>query len=157
MSTWIKIGMSGALMKTGERRFILTQKVMRAATSFPTGYPHVVPLAFVVIGNRVYFESRRESVKVRHILKNPRVSLLFDQYDPTSHHPRYRGVLMKGTARVLGFGNPEFMRARRYIYRKYKYFSKSFPIVKGSGRVIVSFKPHAVVSWIYGYKNLTGS
>jgi len=152
----MNIGTAAGSMKSQERRFILRQRVMRAATALPTGYPHVVPLVFVVIGNRVYFESKRQSVKIRHILKNRKVALVFDEYDPTRHHPKYRGVLVKGSARVLGFGNPEFERAKRAIYRKYKYFSKTFPIVRGSGRVIVCFAPHAVVSWVFGYSSLTG-
>jgi nitroimidazol reductase NimA-like FMN-containing flavoprotein (pyridoxamine 5'-phosphate oxidase superfamily) len=138
----------------GELEFIVKQMVMRAATVSTHGSPHVVPLAFVIVNQRICFESLDWSLKVRHIRDNGKVALLFDEYGPTRRGSRYRGVLVKGKAEILKYGSKQFLRARQAIYRKYRYFSKTFPIVRGTGRVILSATPHRTISWNYGYKSL---
>jgi nitroimidazol reductase NimA-like FMN-containing flavoprotein (pyridoxamine 5'-phosphate oxidase superfamily) len=138
-----------------EHDFIIKQKVMRTATVSVHGSPHVVPLAFIVLDQRIYFESLEWSLKVKHVRQNGKVALLFDEYGPTRRGSRYRGVLVKGKAQILKYGSKEFLKARRAIYHKYRYFSKTFPIVRGTGRVIISATPFRVTSWNHGYKSLT--
>jgi nitroimidazol reductase NimA-like FMN-containing flavoprotein (pyridoxamine 5'-phosphate oxidase superfamily) len=141
-------------ISSNQLKFIVKQMVMRTATVSSRGIPHVVPLAFVVANGRIYFESLEWSLKVKHIRQNGKVALLFDEYGTTKKGSRYRGVLVKGRAQIMKYGTIEFLKARRAIYRKYEYFSKTFPIVPGTGRLILSATPNRVVSWSYGYKSL---
>lgn len=62
-------------------------RVARLATVGPDGFPHLVPVVFVVLGDEVWSavdhkpKSTRELRRLRNIRANPQVSLLVDHYD----------------------------------------------------------------------------
>ncbi|GBC83442.1 hypothetical protein HRbin10_02590 [bacterium HR10] len=60
------------------REFCESQKIMRLAFTDGKGYPHVLPLWFVMIGNECFFGTDRESAKGRAVLKRPRVGWVID-------------------------------------------------------------------------------
>lgn len=72
-----------------EVAFILRQRVARLGTAdLASGQPHVVPICFALIDEAVYFvidrkpkRSTRGLRRLVNIQSNPRVSLLWDEYD----------------------------------------------------------------------------
>lgn len=80
----------------------------------PEGWPGVVPLNFVVLGETLYFHGSHEGEKMRSLAREPRVA--FTVVDPGAlipsylRHPRsacpatqyYRSVMLHGRARVVG-------------------------------------------------------
>jgi len=124
------------------------RRIMRLGT-FSGRWPHVVPLAFVVDGRNIYFESKYDSKKIRNILNHNKVAALFDEYSEVGDTPQYSGVLIFGTASILEFGSQEFLRARELLYRKYPYFEKHFPILPNTGRTIVKIEVKKLITWSY--------
>jgi PPOX class probable F420-dependent enzyme len=74
------------LSQTKARELFAAAPVARLATIRSNGGPHVVPVTFVVDGNRLFFavdakpKSGHELQRVRNIENDPRVSLLVDHY-----------------------------------------------------------------------------
>jgi len=124
------------------------RRIMRLGT-FDGRWPHVVPLAFVVDGRNIYFECKFDSKKVRNITRNNKVAVLVDDYSEVGDTPQYSGVLIFGTASVLDFGSPEFLRARELLYRKYPFFEKHFPILPNTGRTIIKIEVEKLTAWSY--------
>jgi PPOX class probable F420-dependent enzyme len=63
------------------------ERVARLATVRPNGAPHVVPVVFVVEGDRIWLvvdqkpKRSRDLQRLANIASEPRVSLLVDRYD----------------------------------------------------------------------------
>jgi PPOX class probable F420-dependent enzyme len=94
-------------------------RVARLATVDAEGAPHLVPITFAVAGDLVCFaidakpKSSGRLRRLRNIERNPRVSLLVDEYD--EDWERLWWVRADGRARILteGLERPrELLRAR---------------------------------------------
>jgi PPOX class probable F420-dependent enzyme len=59
------------------------------------GWPHVMPIWFLLDGDEIVFSTGRDTVKGRHIANDGRVSLCIDD-----EHPPYAYVHIRGRARV---------------------------------------------------------
>jgi len=80
--------------------FIAEQpRIGRLATAGKDAEPHVVPIWFRVSGDEIHIHSMRESGKTHNILENGRFSLVVDKDTAP-----YKGVTMRGAARVLSGG-----------------------------------------------------
>lgn len=123
--------------------FIRSQRVARLATVGADGTPHNVPVCVVVLTGKIYFASDRDARKVRNIRRNPRVSVVFDQY--TENWTRLAGAMITGTAAVTTQG-AVFRRARQALYRKYRQYARVAPIAEGES-VIICVTPTASFSW----------
>ncbi len=83
----------------------------RVATVSPDGQPHVVPVVFEFDGRYVYFSGRAlaRSLKLRHLLSNPRVAFVVD--DLVSVSPWYpRGIEIRGFAEVFSERGVPYVR-----------------------------------------------
>lgn len=76
-----------------ERR-LHTEPNLWLATVRPGGAPHQVAIWFVWVAGKIYFCTGADSVKVRNLMRNPRVSLALE--DGT------RPVVIEGLARPIG-------------------------------------------------------
>ncbi|MEM2003468.1 MAG: pyridoxamine 5'-phosphate oxidase family protein [Nitrososphaerota archaeon] len=128
--------------------FINSQKIMRLSTCNKC-FPHVVPLCFVIDNGHIYFETKENTRKVRNILRNRKVAALFDEYGDKGGKPYYKGVIAQGEASILEYGSDEFLRAKELLYKKYPFFEKHFPIIPGSGRIIIKIIVNRLISWEY--------
>ena len=94
----------------------------RLASTAGTGVPHIVPVTFVLDGDRVYTavdskpKSSRDLRRLRNIRASPLVSLLADEYD--EDWSRLWWVRADGLAAILagraGLAGPIALLARRY-------------------------------------------
>lgn len=126
-----------------ELAFIRAQRVARLATAGPGGQLHNVPVCTVAIGGKLYFASEADSRKVKNIRQNPRVAVIFDEYD--EDWSKLRGVMVVGKAAVIEKG-ATFHRARLALYRKYRQYRKMEPIEEGES-VIVVVTPEGTFAW----------
>lgn len=78
--------------------FISSQNVVQLATLDRDGAPHMTTVWFVVMDERIVFQTNYKSQKVRNIERDGRVSLLFGE--GVRHHEQ-QGVMIKGQARVI--------------------------------------------------------
>lgn len=112
-----------------ERAFVTSARVGHLATADDAGRPHVVPLCFALIGDRLVsaLDEKPKSVgpgsltRVRNIQANPAVSVIVDRY--AEDWDRLAWVRIDGTAAVTSPDNPDhedFVGALRSKYAQYE-------------------------------------
>jgi len=85
-------------MTAEERRRFLTAgtRTLKVATVRADGQPHVVPVWFVLDGDTVVFTTGEDTLKGRHLRRDPRVALCVDEETPP-----FAFVLIEGTAELI--------------------------------------------------------
>lgn len=97
--------------------FIQELPVSRFATATKNGNPRVRPIWHVFDGKNIYFATDLGTIKLRHIKENPKVSIVFDDYDQ-NNWSNLRGIRIQGTARLLWNGK-EYKHAHSLLKEKY--------------------------------------
>ncbi len=105
------------------RRRLVSARVAYLATA-RQGQPAVVPITFVLLGNRIYHaidaKPKRKPPerlrRVRNLLANPRAAVLIEHYE--EDWSKLWFALLEGRARLLRSG-PEHRRAILALRRKY--------------------------------------
>lgn len=111
-----------------QRSFLVRQRVGRLATVSAAGEPYTVPVCFAYEGSSLYIalDEKPKSVgvrglkRVRNILENPRVSLVFDRYAEDWEWLAY--LMVRGSAVLIEPDGPderEHARAIRLLRGKY--------------------------------------
>lgn len=123
-----------------ERAFIERHRLAHLATADPTAVPHVVPICFAVVGDRLYFviddkpkRTRRGLKRLRNIEANPRVALVIDDYDEDWSRLAY--LLVRGTAAIVDhpaehIGAVAELRRRYPQYRTMPLEPATHPVVR---------------------------
>lgn len=99
-------------------------RVARLATADAGGRPHLVPIVFVVQGDRVYSvvdaKPKRTAAlrRLANVRQNPAVALLVDHYDDADWSSLW-WVRAEGRARVLEADEPEARRAVALLGDRY--------------------------------------
>jgi PPOX class probable F420-dependent enzyme len=134
------------------RQFLDRQRVAHLATADAGGAPHVVPVCFALIDERIYIaidekpkKSRdvRQLRRLRNILENPRVALVADVYDD-GDWSRLGFVLVRAMARVLEVGDHrEHAEAVRVLREKYPQYRS----MRLEERPLIAADITAVTSW----------
>jgi PPOX class probable F420-dependent enzyme len=74
------------------RAFLLRgTRTAKVATMFKDGQPHVMPVWFVLDGEQIVFNTGRDSVKGKHLRRDPRIALLVDDETPPFAFVHVRG------------------------------------------------------------------
>jgi PPOX class probable F420-dependent enzyme len=98
--------------------------VARLATADAAGRPHVVPIAFAVVGDTIYSavdakrKRTRELRRLANVRENPAVSLLVDHWDEEDWE-RLWWARADGAGRVLDSAEPEARRATELLRDRY--------------------------------------
>ena len=71
-------------------------KTGHLATVRADGRPHVVPVWFVLEGDKIVFNTGNYSVKAKNMMRDPRVSISVDDQEPP-----YSFVTVEGTAELI--------------------------------------------------------
>ena len=129
-------------------RFIASQRVARLATADASGAPHVVPICFVLDGARLYtaLDSKPKRVgvhnlkRVRNIVSNPRVALVFDRYREDWERIGY--VMVTGAAALVE-DQAERSAAEALLRAKYRQYRSMLT----PGSPIIRIDPVRVVRW----------
>ena len=131
------------------RRFVAAARVGRLATASKGGSPHVVPVCFVLEGERVYIaldeKPKRVPVerlrRVRNLLENPRVQLLVDHYE--EDWARLRLAQLSGLAALAEPGGEEHRRALALLRAKYR----QYEAMALESRPVIAIALTGVVAW----------
>jgi coenzyme F420-0:L-glutamate ligase/coenzyme F420-1:gamma-L-glutamate ligase len=115
----------GSVLQPGERRFLVSHRVAHLATADERGRPHVVPVCFVVVGDRIFIalDEKPKSVapgalrRVRNVLAQPEVALVVDDYSDDWERLAY--LLIRGTGGLIGPADPEHAEVVRQLREKY--------------------------------------
>ncbi len=126
--------------------------VARLATSGPAG-PHQVPIVFARSGGRLWSpvdgkpKAGGELARVRHVLSDPRVSLLLDDYD--RDWTRLWWLRVDAEARVVRPAEPdvdaEVAAALAALRAKYPQYA-SVQLLRDPP-TLLAFQPTAIHSW----------
>jgi nitroimidazol reductase NimA-like FMN-containing flavoprotein (pyridoxamine 5'-phosphate oxidase superfamily) len=130
-------------MRKDLAKIVAMERVSRVATAGRDGRPHVVPVCHVADGERLYFGTGRDSLKLRHLRANPNLALSVDLY--TEDWSLLKGVMVQGSAALIE-GGPRFRRIRDLLYRKYPQYPKESALGERDS-VIVEITPRRVSSW----------
>jgi PPOX class probable F420-dependent enzyme len=128
-----------------------TARVGRLATTGADGQPHVVPVCFALVGERIYWavddkpKRSRALRRIRNIGENPRVSLVVDVWD--EDWSRLRWVMAEGTAAVVREVD-ERTRALDALVAKYPQYA-AMRLAATAGDV-VAITPSRVIAWPAG-------
>jgi len=123
------------------------EKVLRLAFVDSEGYPRVVPLWYVKIGEQFFFGTDRESAKWRYLQSNPRVGWVIDSGRTVG---ALKGVSFWGTAEEVT-DERLWKRVWRALGRKYygSPKSRSFQELYTPDTLMVCLKPERYFFWDY--------
>jgi PPOX class probable F420-dependent enzyme len=85
-------------MSPAERAaFLAEQRTLTCATNGPGGWPHVMPLWYVVRGEDIWAWTYAKSQKVRNLERDPRATL---QVQDGAEYSELRGVMIEADAEI---------------------------------------------------------
>mgnify|MGYP001253493537 CR=1 FL=1 len=135
-------------MEENEARFIGSPRVAHLASGDGSGAPHVVPICFALEAGIIYtaIDAKPKRVdarglrRVRNILENPQVALVFDRY--VEDWSRIGYVIVTGQGTLTEDENKRLM-AEHALRVKYPQYHEMLPV----GCPVIRIEPSRVVSW----------
>ncbi len=129
------------------RVFLAEQTTGRLGTIDEDGFPHVVPMWYVVLNGRVYFSTRVPRKKIGNIRNNPQISFTVDA---GGRFDDYHGVLIQGQAEIVE--DPELLRHYHIAFAHRHCGSEEHPYARllSAHKVrVVRLDPVKVLTWDY--------
>jgi PPOX class probable F420-dependent enzyme len=130
-------------------RYLDEQRVVVCATNGPRGWPHLMPLWYVVRGNEIWAWTYAKSQKVRNLERDPRATL---QVESGDQYHELRGVMIEAHATI--HRDPEFvLEFGVELFRRYGNATgdgEEFRDVlraQAAKRVALQFAPERTASW----------
>jgi len=140
------------MLTPAQRRFLAACRVAHLATADGAGAPHVVPVCFIVAGDRVFIaideKPKRRSDKMlkrlANIAANPKVALVTDHYDDADW-ARLGWVMIRGPAEVLegGADAGDQAMAQRLLQERYPQLAA----MDLTGLPVIAIQVAQVTSW----------
>jgi nitroimidazol reductase NimA-like FMN-containing flavoprotein (pyridoxamine 5'-phosphate oxidase superfamily) len=143
MVVWMVLKLS-----TSDIVFIQKLPVSRIATATKNGNPRVRPVWHVFDGKHIYFATDLGTVKLRHITENPKVSIVFDDFD-RGNWSNLRGIRMQGVAKILWNGD-EYRHAHSLLKSKYPEYRTKEGGWEGGEIPIIKITPKSIGKWADG-------
>ena len=138
------------------------QKSLQVASNDPDGYPHLVPMWFVVEDGKIVFRSFSKSQKILNLRRDPHLTVLVEE---GSAYNELRGVMVKGEANLVD--NADYcLDLYVALANRYTYFAGVEPGATPEEEVRENFagfaakqtavivEPVEVLSW--DYRKLSG-
>lgn len=97
------------LFTPSELEFLRSQRIGRLATVGPSGWPHVVPVMYVLDDDGT-FEFDVDGVKVRNLSREPRAAMVVDAMGPK------RGVATQGQAKLITQARARLTPMRKFSW-----------------------------------------
>ena len=125
------------------------QELMRLAYTDSRGYPHAVPVWYVIIDGDYYMGTYRNSEKWKSIEQNPRAGWVID----AGQNPKYKGVSMYGSAEEVT--GEQAALVYNQLGKKYfgtaddPGFKQIYGEVDDAKTGYLRLKPEGVFSWEY--------
>lgn len=109
-------------MKSDEIRQYLDKPLLARLATSDAGWPHVVPVWFEFDGEEFWIPAQAKTVKVGHVRRDKRVSLIIDTFKEPISKFNVKQVMVKGEAELVKDHdletNPSKSRTIS-IYRRY--------------------------------------
>jgi len=136
------------MLSARERDFVDGRRIGHLATADASAVPHVVPVCFGLLENRLYVtidqkpkrERDRPLKRLRNIAANPHVAIVFDRYDEDWR--RLAWVMLHGRAEILRAGD-EHARAQVLLRSRYR----QLDAMRIEGLPVIAMAIERVASW----------
>jgi PPOX class probable F420-dependent enzyme len=118
-------------------------RTAKVATTAKDGRPHVMPVWFVLEGEEIVFNTGSESVKGKHLRRDPRIALVVDD-----DRPPYAFVHVRGRA-TLSEDPDELLRTATEIGARYMGADRAEEFGRRNaiaGELVVRVTPERVIS-----------
>ena len=111
----------------------------------PDGFPHTVPTGYFRLGDDILLGVRNNTLKIRNIRYNPRVSLMIES---GSTRQDIKGLMIQGNASV--HTEPEeLLHYAREAARLRGVAEVDLPTEPRPGAAYIKVTPHRIRSWDY--------
>jgi PPOX class probable F420-dependent enzyme len=138
------------LSEDEQRELLDAERVVAVATHGPRGWPHLMPMWYVVREGRIWVWTYAKSQKVRNLERDARATLLVE----TGHeYSELRGVQIEADAQVHRDLDVVFEFAKELTVR----YAEGIESVEGDAaeglkaqapkRVAIEFEPRHVATW----------
>jgi PPOX class probable F420-dependent enzyme len=128
--------------------FLDEQRVVVVATNGPSGWPHLMPLWYVVRAGELWAWTYAKSQKVRNLERDPRATL---QIEDGEKYEELRGVMVQAKTvmhhEVEAVAQPGADIFRRYTADALGEGFLEAVRAQAAKRVALQFVPERVVSW----------
>ena len=129
------------------RAFLEEQRTVTCATLGPRGWPHLMPLWYLLRDDQIWAWTYAKSQKVRNLERDPRATL---QVEAGDSYEKLRGVMLecdtvvhRDTAEVQAFGEALF---ERYAGNP----ATEMVAAQAPKRVVMQFVERRRVTWDHG-------
>ena len=138
------------LSEAEQRELLESERVVTVATNGPRGWPHVMPLWYVVREGEIWIWTYAKSQKVKNLERDPRATLLVET---GVAYQELRGVQIEAQAELIRDTETIVDYAKEMTLR----YSKGIESVEGDAaaalqaqapkRVAIRFHPRRVATW----------
>lgn len=127
--------------------FLQDQRTLQVATINHDGYPHLVPMWYILFEGRIAFWTYASSQKAVNLRRDPRITCMVESGE---RYEELRGVQIKGQA-VLYDERAAVQRFGELIFDRYmgplNEQTRSMVEAQAAKRIAVVVHPVAVTSW----------
>ena len=123
------------------RELLRKPRVARLATIGSDGYPHVVPIYFMLDGDDILFDSDRDNRKVRNALTNPKGAVVVGGEPATDE----AGYMIQGNLTIEDDKDHSMARRMLYRYESKEKAEKTLAAWVNSDLVTIRLKPKSVI------------
>jgi PPOX class probable F420-dependent enzyme len=129
-------------------RFLSEQRVVVCATNGPHGWPHLMPLWYIVRGDDIWAWTYAKSQKVRNLERDPRVTL---QIEDGHEYDKLRGLMIEAQTTI--HREPDLVAGvGAELLRRYGSTSDGPDFAdavraQAAKRVALQFEPQHTTSW----------
>ena len=129
-------------MLTSEVRIFLQKpRIARLATIGVDGYPHIVPIYFMLDGDALLFGSDRDNRKVRNVLSNPKGAVVIGGERMADE----AGYMIQGDLSIEDDVDHAVTRRMLYRYETQEEAERNLAEWKNSDIVLIRLKPKSVI------------
>lgn len=123
------------------RRFLREPRTARLATIGPDGYPHVVPIWFMLDGDDIIFGSDRSDRKVRNALANPKGAVVIGG-EPAADEA---GYMIQGKLSIEHDPSHAMLRKMLSRYETKEEAERLAAEWSDSDMIVIRLRPHSVI------------
>jgi nitroimidazol reductase NimA-like FMN-containing flavoprotein (pyridoxamine 5'-phosphate oxidase superfamily) len=138
------------MTKSEADAFLAAQRWARVATVSPDGEPHVSPLGYVALDERIYFYATADARRAKDVRSGSRVAVCVDAgVGEDESYDERKGVILYGTCRIVGDDETELIDRVRPAYAKALFGDPSVDFPRRT-HAWFEAEPYRRVSWDFG-------
>lgn len=119
--------------------FLQKPRIARLATIGSDGYPHIVPIYFMLEGNDILFGSDRDNRKIRNALSNPKGAVVIG-----GERTDESGYMIQGDLTIEEH-DPSFTRRMLFRYEPEKEAEEHLAEYSKSDLVLIRLNPRSCI------------